>query len=42
MMFVTTLFEYVRDDWDAKVVMESVIVQELVIRIDGMLLIVFL
>jgi hypothetical protein len=22
MMFVTTLFNYVRDDWDAKVVME--------------------
>jgi hypothetical protein len=24
MMFVTTLFNYVRDDWDAKVVMECV------------------
>jgi hypothetical protein len=25
MMFVTTLFNYVGDDWDAKVVMECVI-----------------
>jgi hypothetical protein len=25
MMFVTTLFNYVIDDWDAKVVMECVI-----------------
>jgi hypothetical protein len=25
MMFVTTLFKYVRDDWDAKVIMECVI-----------------
>jgi hypothetical protein len=25
MIFVTTLFNYIRDDWDAKVVMECVI-----------------